>query len=114
MPSGFVAREAYDYLTGRILDALRTRGPFDAALLDLHGAMVPEGLDDGEGPLLARMRAIAPDLPIAVTFDPHGNMTPRSSRTPTWSSPTRPIRMSTCTSQACRPGGSWSTRWPAR
>jgi microcystin degradation protein MlrC len=74
MPSGPVTREAYAYLTGRILDALATQGPFDAALLDLHGAMIPEGMDDGEGPLLAAMRAIAPDLPIAVTFDMHGNM----------------------------------------
>lgn len=75
MPSGPVSREAYDYLTGRILDALATQGPFDAALLDLHGAMVPEGMVDGEGPLLQRMREIAPGLPIAVTFDMHGNMT---------------------------------------
>jgi microcystin degradation protein MlrC len=74
MPSGYVARAAYDYLTGRILDAL-AEGGFDAAFLDLHGAMVPEGEVDGEGPLLARMRAIAPALPIAVTFDMHGNMT---------------------------------------
>ncbi len=75
MPSGFVEHEAYGYLTGRILDALRTQGPFDAALLDLHGAMVPEGMVDGEGPLLKRMREISPDLPIGVTFDMHGNMT---------------------------------------
>ena len=74
MPSGLVHKHAYKYLTGRILDALRGGG-FDAALLDLHGAMVPEGMLDGEGPLLAAMRAIAPELPIAVTFDPHGNMT---------------------------------------
>jgi microcystin degradation protein MlrC len=74
MPSGFVEPEAYAYLTGRILHALRTQGPFDAALLDLHGAMVPRGMDDGEGPLLKAMRDIAPDLPIAVTFDMHGNM----------------------------------------
>jgi microcystin degradation protein MlrC len=74
MPSGYVAREAYAYLTGRILDAL-AQGGFDAAFLDLHGAMVPEGEVDGEGPLLARMRALAPTLPIAVTFDMHGNMT---------------------------------------
>ena len=74
MPSGPVGREAYAYLTGRILDALETQGPFDAALLDLHGAMVPEGGVDGEGPLLARMREIAPDMPIGVTFDMHGNM----------------------------------------
>lgn len=76
MPSGFVTREAYDYLTGLILTALREQGPFDAAMLDLHGAMVPEHLDDGEGPLLAAMRAIVPNLPIAVTFDMHGNMSP--------------------------------------
>ena len=75
MPSGPVDKDAYAYLTGRILDALRTQGPFDAALLDLHGAMVPEGMVDGEGPLLARMREIAPDLPIGITFDMHGNMT---------------------------------------
>ncbi len=75
MPSGPVRREAYDYLCGRILEALATQGPFDAALLDLHGAMVPEGGVDGEGPLLAQMRAIAPTMPIGVTFDMHGNMT---------------------------------------
>ena len=74
MPSGPVHRQAYRYLTGRILEALKSGG-FDCALLDLHGAMVPEGMVDGEGPLLAAMRKIAPDLPIGVTFDPHGNMT---------------------------------------
>ena len=76
MPSGPVWRQAYDYLTGRILDAL-AKGPFDAALLDLHGAMVAQGEPDGEGGLLERMRQIAPDLPIAVTFDMHGNMSER-------------------------------------
>ncbi len=76
MPSGYVRKEAYEYLTGRILDAARNKGPFDAILLDLHGAMVPEGMDEGgEGPLLAKLRAIAPGTPIGVTFDMHGNMT---------------------------------------
>jgi microcystin degradation protein MlrC len=76
MPSGYVQKSAYEYLTGRILDAVRTRGPFDAILLDLHGAMVPEGLDEGgEGPLLAAIRKLAPKTPIGVTFDMHGNMT---------------------------------------
>ena len=76
MPSGPVQRAAYDYLTGRILDALG-KGPYDAAFLDLHGAMVAEDEPDGEGGLLERMRAIAPRLPIAVTFDMHGNMSER-------------------------------------
>ena len=76
MPSGPVQRGAYDYLTGRILDALG-KGSFDAAFLDLHGAMVADGEPDGEGGLLERMRQIAPCLPIAVTFDMHGNMSDR-------------------------------------
>ena len=76
MPSGLVQREAYEYLTSRVLDALRTGG-FDCAMLDLHGAMVAEPDWDGEGALLEAMRAIAPDLPIAVTLDMHGNITSR-------------------------------------
>jgi microcystin degradation protein MlrC len=75
MPSGFVEQEAYRYLSDRILDAVKTKGPFDAILLDLHGAMVPRGGVDGEGPLLAAIRRIAPKTPIGVTFDMHGNMT---------------------------------------
>lgn len=82
MPSGYVQRAAYDYLAGRILDAL-AKGGFDAALLDLHGAMVAEHEPDGEGALLARMREIAPGLPIAVTFDMHGNMSERIVRNAT-------------------------------
>jgi microcystin degradation protein MlrC len=76
MPSGYVQREAYDYLSDRIVDAVADGG-LDAALLDLHGAMVAEHEPDGEGGLLERIRAIAPGLPIAVTFDMHGNMTQR-------------------------------------
>jgi microcystin degradation protein MlrC len=82
MPSGYVQRAAYDYLTGRILDALG-KGRYDAALLDLHGAMVAEHEPDGEGALLERMRAIAPDLPIAITFDMHGNMSEKIVRNAT-------------------------------
>jgi microcystin degradation protein MlrC len=75
MPSGYVEAEAYRYLTGRILDAVKTKGPFDAILLDLHGAMVPAGMVDGEGPLLVEIRKLALKTPIGVTFDMHGNMT---------------------------------------
>ncbi len=76
MPSGPVHKQAYDTITGRILDALEG-GRFDGALLDLHGAMVAEDEPDGEGGLLARMRAIAPELPIAVTCDLHCNLSQR-------------------------------------
>ncbi len=76
MPSGLVQRTAYEYLTGLILGEL-AKGGFDCAMLDLHGAMVAEPDWDGEGGLLEAMRRIAPDLPIAVTFDMHGNITER-------------------------------------
>ncbi|GAB4178525.1 MAG: M81 family metallopeptidase [Thalassobaculales bacterium] len=73
MPSGPVSAEAYAIMSEAILEGVR-RG-CDAAFLDLHGAMVAEGTDDGEGTLLSRIRAIAPELPIAVTCDLHCNLT---------------------------------------
>jgi len=48
----------------------------DALFLDLHGAMVTQGFDDGEGELLRRIRSAAPDLPIAVALDFHTNLSP--------------------------------------
>ena len=50
-------------------------------LLDLHGAMVCEGIDDGEGDLIGAVRAaVGPAVPIAVTLDFHGNLTPEMAR----------------------------------
>jgi microcystin degradation protein MlrC len=45
-------------------------------MLDLHGAMVTRSHEDGEGELLRRIRAIATDLPIAVSLDMHANIFP--------------------------------------
>ncbi len=73
MPSGPVAAEAYDLMSDAILDAVA--GGTDAIMLDLHGAMVAETTDDGEGTLLARIRQIAPTTPICVTCDLHCNLT---------------------------------------
>jgi len=75
-PAGRVTRDFYDDMERRILADLRAAGPLDGVLLDLHGAMVPEGLDDGEGALLARVReAVGAGVPIAVTLDFHANVT---------------------------------------
>lgn len=72
MPAGPVEEATYEELAGAILMAA---ADCDAALLDLHGAMVATHLDDGEGELLRRLRAARPDLPIAVTLDLHCNLT---------------------------------------
>ncbi len=74
MPSGLVTEEAYEHMAGLITDAVKAG--CDCALLDLHGAMVAEHTGDGEGTLLARIRAYAPGLPVAVTCDLHCNLTP--------------------------------------
>lgn len=74
-PSGPVQRAAYEEMTGAIVDAV-ARG-CDGVMLDLHGAMVAEHHDDGEGELLARIRAVAPGIPICVTLDMHCNLTAR-------------------------------------
>jgi microcystin degradation protein MlrC len=72
-PSGIVEAAAYERLAGSIVEAVR--GGCDAVLLDLHGAMVAAGADDGEGELLRRIRAVAPAVPLAVALDLHGNIT---------------------------------------
>lgn len=71
-PSGPVQAQAYYALTERIVHAAPG---CDAILLDLHGAMVAQNSADGEGDLLARVRAAAPGVPIAVALDLHGNIT---------------------------------------
>ncbi|HEV8028704.1 MAG TPA: M81 family metallopeptidase, partial [Stellaceae bacterium] len=81
MPSGPVEATAYELMSTAILDAVR-KG-CDAALLDLHGAMVAQTTPDGEGTLLERIRGIAPDLPIAVTCDLHANLTEKMVRNAT-------------------------------
>ena len=73
MPSGPVMDDAYNRRSDAILEAV-AKG-CDAIMLDLHGAMVTESTPDGEGTLLARVRAAAPTTPICVTCDLHANLT---------------------------------------
>ncbi len=73
-PSAPTNSAAYDRMTGAILEAIKPG--CDAIMLDLHGAMVAEGYDDGEAELLRRIREIAPDTPIAVALDFHANISP--------------------------------------
>jgi microcystin degradation protein MlrC len=73
-PSGPVHDDAYRRMSEAICGAA-AKG-CDAILLDLHGAMVTQSLEDGEGALLARLREIAPKTPIAVALDMHTNLYP--------------------------------------
>lgn len=76
-PSAEVEQEAYERIAGMIVDDLRSAGPVDAVYLDLHGAMVAEHLEDGEGELLRRVRdVIGPDAPVVASLDLHANVSP--------------------------------------
>ena len=75
--------------------------PVDAVYLDLHGAMVSEPFEDGEGELLRRVRAaVGPEVPIAISLDYHSNVTPEMVEASDSLSAIAPIRTST----ASRPG----------
>jgi microcystin degradation protein MlrC len=76
-PSGPVMREAFEHLVGALTEAAqRHKAELHGIALGLHGAMVTDFCEDGEGEVLARLRAIVgPDLPIAMTLDPHANVT---------------------------------------
>ena len=74
-PSGPVEDAAFQAMTDAIIDAVAPG--CDAVLLDLHGAMVTDTRDDGEGELLERLRVAAPGVPVAVALDLHGNVTQR-------------------------------------
>ena len=71
-PSGPVDAAAFEHIAGRICDAVALG--CDGVLLDLHGAMVTQSHDDGEGELLRRIRTIAADVPIGVALDMHTNL----------------------------------------
>jgi len=72
-PSGPVEDGAYAHITDTICEAA-ARGGLDGIMLDLHGAMVTQSLEDGEGEFLKRLRAIDPVTPIAVSLDMHANL----------------------------------------
>lgn len=72
-PSAHVEDAAFETLANAIAEEV-DKG-CDAVLLDLHGAMVTQSHEDGEGELIARLRKIAPQTPIAVSLDMHANVT---------------------------------------
>ncbi len=68
-PSGKVTRHAFETFTDEILAALDDEAPIHALFLPLHGAMVTEHEEDGEGALLEAIRAkVGRALPIAMTL----------------------------------------------
>jgi microcystin degradation protein MlrC len=76
-PCAHVTGDAYERIANVLVEGIRRAGPLDAVYLDLHGAMVSEHFDDGEGEILRRVReVIGRDLPLVASLDLHANVTP--------------------------------------
>lgn len=74
---GLVTRDAFERITASLVGRLSEAMPVDAVYLDLHGAMVSEDFEDGEGEVLRRVRAaLGSNVPIVVSLDYHANVTP--------------------------------------
>ena len=72
-----MTRDAFERIVTEMVDGIAAARDLDAVYLDLHGAMVTEHVDDGEGEILARVRrVIGKDLPLVASLDLHANVTP--------------------------------------
>lgn len=80
-PSGPVADAVVEAFWSDLSATVR-RGPVDAVLLALHGAMVSETHDDVEGLILTRLRGLSglEQLPLSAVFDLHANLSPAMCR----------------------------------
>jgi microcystin degradation protein MlrC len=76
VPGGPVSRATYEAFKAEFLDLLQASLPLDGLYLAMHGAMTVEGLDDAEGDWISAARkVVGPDVPVAASYDLHGNVT---------------------------------------
>lgn len=76
VPGGPLARATYEVFKAEFLDRLKATLPIDGLYLAMHGAMNVEGMDDAEGDWISAARAVVgPDVPVAASYDLHGNVT---------------------------------------
>ena len=78
LPGGGFSRDTYARIKSDSLRLLAEQGPFDGVMVMNHGAAEVDGLDvHGDTDYIVAIRAaIGPDVPIAVPFDMHGQVTP--------------------------------------
>ena len=67
LPGGMVLPEVYETLKAELLEMIRTEGPFDGFLLDIHGAMTVVGRQDAEADLAqarSEERRVGKECPV--------------------------------------------------
>ncbi len=76
--SGPIAQDWFDAIVASMLRSLEdalAAGPLAGVFLSLHGAAIATGEPDPDGRLLAAVRRVVGEsVPIAATFDLHGNV----------------------------------------
>lgn len=76
MPAGPTNTRDFYLLRDRLIEEIREFGDIDILLLNLHGAMIAQNIDDCEGDLLAKVRKeFGEDLIIGAELDPHAHLT---------------------------------------
>ena len=71
-----VTAEAFERISAEMVARISNALPVDAVYLDLHGAMVTEDFEDGEGELLRRIRRVVGEkMPVLASIDYHANVT---------------------------------------
>ncbi len=76
-PHGAVDGDAYAALKAELIERLAAAGSVDGVYLSLHGAMEVEGVGDGETDLVAAIREVTGDVPMAASLDLHANISPQ-------------------------------------
>jgi microcystin degradation protein MlrC len=75
-PAGRVLQTVYARLRDELVQSVQAAAPLDMILLDLHGAMAAEGVDDCTFDILTHVRAVVgPDIAIGVELDLHCQIT---------------------------------------
>lgn len=78
LPGGIVKRDFFDSWWDKFFTKLNNAhedDPVDVLLLDIHGAMTVEGINDAEGLIAKKCRQIlGPRTTISATMDLHGNV----------------------------------------
>lgn len=78
LPGGIMTAEAYDLVKTKTLKLLAETDALDGVLVVNHGALEVSGLDaDADADFVGAIRElVGPDMPIGVSLDLHGDMTP--------------------------------------
>ena len=75
---GAVTKEAFETLTGELIDRLKKAPKLDGILLFLHGTMVADGYPHADAEVVRRVRqAMGEQIPIIVVHDFHANVSER-------------------------------------